>query len=212
MRSIPFVVAMFFASAPAAAQEWQEYAYPDYAFAVAFPGAPQVETTSYQIGDNRSVPAHVYSVRQSEAVFKMTVADLAGVNLEESAVIDQAIKSLSEGGIVKLNIPHRIYRVYGRQLTVERADGSYSMAAVFDYKGRLYQIEAKALPGRSAGDSGFDLVRFQQSLTFTDGGSNRSEDAIRAIRQGCRGLRNALNAAGNPVNPAGPDDPRCQIQ
>ena len=85
------------------------------------------------------------------------------------------------------------------------------MAALFNYKGRLYQIEAKALPGRSANDTNFDLVRFQQSLTFTDGGSNRSEDAIRAIREACRGLANAVNAAGNPVNPAGPDDPRCQV-
>jgi hypothetical protein len=150
---------------------------------------------------------------------------------------------LRRRGTVKVDIPHRIYRVYGRQLAVEGADGGYSMAALFDYKGRLYQIEAKALPGRSASDTNFDLVRFQQSLTFTDaaqgwqeytypdyafavafpgdpqvestthqvGGSNRSEDAIRAIREACRGLANAVNAAGNPVNPAGPDDPRCQV-
>ena len=211
MRSIAFVLATFVASAPAAAQGWQEYTYPDYAFAVAFPGDPQVETTTHQVADGRSVAARVYSVRQSNVVFKMTVAELAGTNLEESVVIDHAIKTLSEGGTVKVDIPARIYRVYGRQLTVEGADGSRSMVAMFDYKGRLYQIEAKALPGRSASDTNFDLVRFQQSLSFTDGGSNRSEDAIRAIREACRGLANAVNAAGNPVNPAGPDDPRCQV-
>jgi hypothetical protein len=211
MRSIAFVLAMFFATAPAAAQEWREYTYPDYAFAVVFPGAPQVETATYRIVDNRSVPARVYSVNQENVVFKIMVAELAGTNLEESVVIDHAIKTLSEGGTVKINIPHRIYRVYGRQLAVEGADGSYSMAALFDYKDRLYQIEAKARPGRSASSSNFDLVRFQQSLTFTDGGSNRSTDAIRAIRERCRGLNNVLNAAGNPVNPAGPDDPRCRV-
>jgi hypothetical protein len=211
MRSIAFVLATFVASAPAAAQGWQEYTYPDYAFAVAFPGDPQVESTTHQVAAGRSVAARVYSVRQSNVVFKMTVAELAGTNLEESVVIDHGIKTLSEGGTVKVDVPHRIYRVYGRQLAVEGADGGYSMAALFDYKGRLYQIEAKALPGRSASDTNFDLVRFQQSLTFTDGGSNRSEDAIRAIREACRGLANAVNAAGNPVNPAGPDDPRCQV-
>ena len=200
MRSIiAFVLAAFVAGGPAAAQSWQEYSYPDYSFAVAFPAAPQIETTTHRVADGRSVEARVYSVRQNNVVFKMTVAELADSSLQESAVIDHAIKTLSEGGEVKINVPHRIYRVYGRQLSVLGADGSHSMAAVFDYKGRLYQIEAKALPGRSASDTNFDLVRFQQSLSFTDGGSNRSEDAIRAIREACRGA----------PNPAGPDDPRC---
>ena len=128
----------------------------------------------------------------------MTVADLAGTNLEEPAVIDYAIKALSEGGEIKVNIPHRIYRVYGRQISIARADGSRSTAAVFDYKGRLYQIEASALPGATVGE--FEMIRFQQSLTFTDSGSNRSEDAIRALREACRGQ----------ANPAGLDDPRCK--
>jgi hypothetical protein len=198
MRAIAFILAALLASAPAAAQSWQEYSYSDYAFSVAFPSNPQIETTTHQVANGRSVAARVYSVRQNNVDFKMTVADLAGTNLEERAVIDHAIKTLSEGGEVKVNIPHRIYRVYGRQLSIARADGSQSMAAVFDYKGRLYQIEAKALPGATGAE--FEMIRFQQSLTFTDGGSNRSEDAIRAIREACRGQG----------NPAGLDDPRCR--
>jgi hypothetical protein len=208
MRSITFVLAAIVASGPAAAQSWQEYTYPDYAFAVAFPADPQIETTTYQVADGRSVQARVYSVRQNNIIFEMTVADLAGTNLQESAVIDHAIKTLSAGGEVKVNIPHRIYRVYGRQLSIVGADGSHSTAAVFDYKGRLYQIEGKALPGGSGGNIQFETTRFQQSLTFTDGGSNRSEDAIRAIREACRGGGGGDD--GGPPNPAGPDDPRCR--
>ena len=208
MRSITFVLAAIVASGPAAAQSWQEYTYPDYAFAVAFPADPQIETTTYQLADGRSVQARVYSVRQNNIIFKMTVADFAGTNLQESAVIDHAIKTLSAGGEVKVNIPHRIYRVYGRQLSIVGADGSQSTAAVFDYKGRLYQIEGKALPGGSGGNIQFETTRFQQSLTFTDGGSNRSEDAIRAIREGCRG--GGAGEDGGPPNPAGLDDPRCR--
>jgi hypothetical protein len=205
MRSITFVLALcvvFVASSPANAQTWQEYTYPDHAFAIAFPADPQIETTTYQVADGRSVEARIYSVRQNNFVFKMTVAELAGTNLAESAVIDHAIKTLFAGGEVKVNIPHRIYRVYGRQLSVVGADGSHSTAAVFDYKGRLYQIEAKALPGGSNTGGEFEMIRFQQSLTFTDGGSNRSEDAIRAIREACPGA----------ANPAGLDDPRCRRQ
>jgi hypothetical protein len=197
MRMIAFVLAGFVASGPAVAQNWQEYSYPDYSFTVAFPADPQIETTTYQVADNRQVQAHVYSVRQNNIVFKVTVAELANTGLNESAVIDHAIKTLSQGGEVKFNIPHRIYKVYGRQFSTLGADGSRSTVAVFDYNGRLYQIEAKALSG--GGDTAADTLRFQQSLVFTDGGSNRSEDTIRAFQEGCRG----------PFNPAGLDDPRC---
>jgi len=199
MRMIAFVVAAFVASGPAAAQSWEEYSYPDYAFSVVFPATPQVETTTYQVADNRSVPAHVYAVRQNNSEFTVTVADLANTGLDENAVIDHAIKTRSAGAELKFNIPHRIYRVYGRQFSVARADGSRSTFAVFDYNGRLYQIEAKALPGGT--DTAADTLRFQQSLVFTDGGSNRSEETIRALRQACP------NTVGNP---AGLDDPRCR--
>jgi hypothetical protein len=198
MRMIAFVLAATAVSTPAAAQNWQEYSYPEYAFTVTFPANPQVETMTYQAANGRSVPAHIYSVRQNNSVLKVTVAELANTGLDETAVIDHAIKMLSAGGEVKFNIPQRIYRVYGRSLGVQGGDGSRSTIAVFDYKGRLYQIEAKALPGGT--DSAADTLRFQQSLVFTDGGSNRSEDAIRAIHEACPGV---------PFNPAGLDDPRC---
>jgi hypothetical protein len=203
MRSIPFILAAVVASGAAAAQNWQEYSYPDYSITVVFPANPQNETTTYPVADGRSVEAHVYSVRQNDNVFKVTVAELPNIGLAESAVIDHAIKTLSEGGEVKFDIAHRIDRVYGRQLSILWADGSRSTAAVFDYKGRLYQIEGRAPSGGSV----LDILRFQQSLIFTDGGSNRSEDAIRAIRQAC-----SVPPDSPPdlvFNPAGLDDPRC---
>ena len=205
MRPIAFVLATFLASAPAAAQGWEEYSYPDYAFSVAFPANPQVDTTTYQIADNRSVPARIYSVRQANVVFSMMLAELKGTNLEESAVVGHAIKTLSQSATVRLNIPARIYRVYGRQLTLEGADGSRSMVQLFDHNDRLYQIEAKALPDQNVSNPQSDMVRFHQSLDFTDGGSNRSDEAVRAIREICRGLV-------NPAFGAGLDDPACTVR
>jgi hypothetical protein len=102
----------------------------------------------------------------------------------------------SEGGEVKINIPHRVYQVYGRQLSITGAGGSRSTVALFDFNGCLYQVEGKTLPGGNP----LDMLRFQQSLVFTGGGSNRSADAIRAIREGC---------GAGVANPAGLDDPRC---
>jgi hypothetical protein len=190
-------------SGAAGANGWSRY--PDYAFSVAFPANPQVDTTTYQIADNRSVPARIYSVCQANVVFSMIVAELKGTNLEENAVVDHAIKMLSQNATVRLNIPARIYRVYGRQLTLEGADGSRSMVQLFDYKNRLYQIEAKELPGQNVSNPQSDVVRFHQSPDFTDGGSNRSEEAVRAIREVCRGLV-------NPAFGAGLDDPACTVR
>jgi hypothetical protein len=208
MRSITIILAAVALSAPAVAQSWEEHTYPEYAISVAFPASPKVETTTYQIADGRSVPARVYSVRQDKGDFKLTVADLANTGLDEKTVLDHAITALSHGATVKLNVPARIYRVYGRQLTVEGADGSRSMVGIFDLNGRLFQIEAKV----PRGGSEFELTRFQQSLVFDREVSNRSAEEIKAIRAGCPGLVGVLNGAGNPANPAGLDDPRCQAR
>jgi hypothetical protein len=202
MRLIAFILAVLAAAGPAAAQGWKEYAYPDYAFAVSFPADPKVETTTYHAADGRAVEAHVYSVAQDGGVFKMTVADLSAAAMEESAVIDHAIKALSQGGEIKVNIPHRVRRVYGRQLSIAGADGTRSTVAVFYHKGRLYQIEGTSLPTGTDGTA--DAIRFQQSLVFTDDASNRSADAQRDGRPRCRG---AAEIAGDP-GAAVPDDGR----
>jgi hypothetical protein len=185
MRVIVFILATLAGGGSVLAESWQEHTYPDQSFTVTFPGDPQVETTTYQVAAGRSVEAHVYSVYQDTAVFKVTVAEVADTGLEESAVIDHAIKTLSEGGELRVNIPHRVNRVYGRQLSIVGPNGIRLLAAVFDYNGRLYQIEGKAFPTRN--DATADAIRFVQSLIFTGGGSNRSADEIRAARAACSG-------------------------
>jgi hypothetical protein len=165
------------AGSAAAAQEWKEYVYPADAFSVAFPADPKLDTTTYQAADGRMVEARVYSVAQDDGVFRMTVADLAESGMVEKTVVDHAVNTLSEGGEIKLDIPHRISRIYGRQLSILRADGSRSMVAVFYYKQRLYQIEGTALASGRNGTA--DAIRFQQSLVFTDdGGTNRSTSGL----------------------------------
>jgi len=171
VRPIPFIAALFFAASPAAAQSWREYAYPTDFFSVAFPADPKVETTTYQAADGRPVEARVYSVSQDGSVFRMTVADLPDPAMQESAVLDHAVRTLSQGSEIKVDIPHRISRVYGRQLSIAAPDGSYSSVAVFYHKQRLYQIEGTVLP--TAANATSDAIRFQQSLAFTDDSTNR---------------------------------------
>lgn len=137
-----------------------------------FPADPKIETTTHEVAPFRSVSARVYSVRQDKSEFTMTVADLANTDLQEKDVVEHAVKTLSAGRQVKIDIPHRIYQVYGPQLSIESKDGSPSTVAMFDINGRLYQIEAKLFPG----GNDFDLIRFQQSLVFERGMSNRSPE------------------------------------
>jgi hypothetical protein len=105
MRLIAFVAAAFVASSPVAAEEWQQFAYPDYAFTVAFPAAPRVETTTYQLAEGRTVPAHVYAVRDNDGVFTVTVAETRNAGLDENAVIDNAIKRLSAADSSASSVP-----------------------------------------------------------------------------------------------------------
>jgi hypothetical protein len=125
----------------------------------------------YQTADGTSVDARLFG-RAGQCLFKMTVADLSALKTEEGAVIDHAIKALSQRGEVKLDIPHRISAVYGRQLSITGADGSHSSIALFYHKQRLYQIEGVAL--QKGADSTGEAIRFQQSLIFMEGVSNRT--------------------------------------
>ena len=87
MRLITFMVAIIAASAPAGAQSWKEYEYPNEGFTVAFPAEPKVETTSYQASGRRLVEARVYSVVQEGGEFKVTVADLSHTEMSEGNVM-----------------------------------------------------------------------------------------------------------------------------
>jgi len=172
VRRIAAVAALLVAAAPAAAAGWTEYAYPADFFSVAFPADLKVETVAYQAADGRRAEARVYSVSQDGGLFKMTVADLPDPALQENAVLDHAVRLLTQqGSTIKVDIPHRISRVYGRQLSLASADGGYSSVAVFFHKRKLYQIEGTVLPG--AASTSADAIRFQQSLAFTDDSTNR---------------------------------------
>ena len=164
MHLLAFILALCLAG-PAAAADWREYEYPDYSFTVHFPADPKIEITTYQASDGRSFEARIYSVAQDTGVFKMTVAELPDAGADEKALISHAIKTMTEDGVIKLDIPHRIRMVYGRQLGIAAANGGYSYAAVFYHKKRLYQIEGKAFV--AGGQAEVDAMIFQQSLDLT---------------------------------------------
>jgi hypothetical protein len=165
MRLITLIVAVLAASAPAGAQTWREYEYPDEGFTADFPAEPKVETTSYKAPGGRLVEARVHSVVQEGGEFKVTVADMSHTETSEGNVMAYAVFMLSRKGELRFNIPHSTRRIIGRQASIDGPDGSQTYASIFVHNGRLYQIEGTV----PAGGSTADAFRFQQSFDFTDG-------------------------------------------
>jgi hypothetical protein len=163
------VSALFFAmilAFPVGAAEWKEYQSPDRSFTVHFPTDPKIEMTAYRTPDGRSFDAQVYSATQETGVFTLTVAQVpeTGNQVQEDALMSDAVKKMTEGGEIKFDIQHRIRWFYGRQLGIAGANGGYSYVAVFHHNNRLYQIEGKAFI--AGGQAEVDAMRFQQSLDF----------------------------------------------
>lgn len=203
MRLIAFVLAALVVSGPAAAQ-WKEYGFANQGFAIQFPADPNIEEVPmFEAAPGKMVPATIYSLRHNNSLLKVTVIDGRDENLNEDQVVQHAVSKLTQGGQVTFDYPHRIYRIYGKQMSVRKAaDNSLTQAVVFFANERLYLVESTRFPG---GDDA-DLIKFQQSLTFDRNVKNRTDQQMEAIRAACtRGV------AGNdrPGNPAGLDDPRC---
>jgi hypothetical protein len=205
MRLIAFVLAAvaMVVSGPAAAQ-WKEYGYANQGFGIAWPADPNIEEVPmFEASPGKMVPATIYSLRHNNSDLKVTVIDGRDANLQEDAVVRHAVGKLTQGGRVTFDYPHRIYRIYGRQMSVARPNqGSVTQAVLFFANERLYVVEST----RNRGGDDTDLIKFQQSLTFDRNVKNRTEQQMAAIRAACtRGV------AGNdrPGNPAGIGDPRC---
>lgn len=207
MRLIAFVVAAAVAgivSGTAVAQgQWREHGYANQGFGIAWPAEPNIqEVEKFEAVPGKMVPATVYSLDYNKSLLKVTVVDGRDANLNEDAVVRHHVAKVQQGGRVTFDFPHRIYRIYGRQMSVARPNGSVTQAVFFFANERLYMVEST----RNPGGEDFDLIKFQQSLTFDRNVRNRTEQQIAAIMAACKG-----GVAGNdrPGNPAGLDDPRC---
>src|SRR5215471_3943835 len=108
MRFIAFVLAASLATAGPALAEWKEFNSIAEGFGVVFPADPDVEAVAmFEVVPGKMVPANIYSARYDNSLFKMTVVDGRDAALQEAAVVDQAIKRLTQGGQVKIDYPHR---------------------------------------------------------------------------------------------------------
>ena len=147
---------------------WREYTYPKHGFAIHFPADPEIEDTVYMTSDGVGVPARVYSLRQGDTVFSVTVADLSDLSTNTTAVLNDAIAVLNRQGQVRFNLPARVDHVFGRQLSIANAQGGHSNVAIFYNNLNLYLVEGTVLPGGEDPNAGTS-ARFQESMHFVGG-------------------------------------------
>lgn len=170
---------------PALAATWSHYAYSDDGFAVQAPVEPTPVKGTFKTPTGASTPEVTYAGREDDAVFQVTVIDLRGTSVDKQAALDMGVKTLSALGQVKANVEERIDREFGRNLTIEGADGSRTTASVFFVNGRLYELVGKALPpDPNAGSN--KTMRFQESLELIGLGAEANRPENRPDGEGPR--------------------------
>ena len=162
-RLLSFSVALFLIGLPAHAQVWREYRYSG--FAIQFPAEPSIEAVTYTTAAGLKAEARLYSASPDGALYRVTVADLSDSHMSEAQALGDAIDRLTAEGEVVVDVPHRVNRVLGRQLSIVGHDGNRSAVALFYRNRRLYLIEGTILATNDDLMSS-DGVRFQQSLRF----------------------------------------------
>jgi len=169
--------ALVLATSAAAADKWREYGYLENAFAIQFPAQPKITEGSYATA-LLTVSATIYALDRDDARYSVTVADFSKTQLSELTIMELAVENFKNRAEIVVDIPHRVNRHLGRQLSVAGHDGSRSSVALFYYQRRLYLVEGTMLP-TSADPESSDGARFQQSLRFTNDARPQGEELNR---------------------------------
>lgn len=162
---VAILLAALLSPVTALAQEWKVYPYPDAGFAVQFPVPPVVEKGTYRTSAGISRPMTRYAARQDGITYTMEVVDFSSAKTDQASAIAETEKSFGASGKVTVAIDARINREFGRELSVNGADGSRAAVAIFFVNRHLYLLIGESLPPNAIARSG-DAVRFQQSLQF----------------------------------------------
>ena len=109
MRATTFAFALMLSmSAPAFAQEWEQYQNIPDGFKIDFPGPPKVSDTTWKTEQGYVLPAHLYSVDKGMEHYSMLVADYNGITqmgLERAAKCPpgaETCRGQAAGGLVSV--------------------------------------------------------------------------------------------------------------
>lgn len=164
-RLLPLLLGAALLPGAAHAQEWQAYSYPDQGVAFQLPAVPTVKDETAATPTGVKAPVKTWRAEGKGIVYTLQVFDLSKAQVNAGAIVADTEKALVGAGQVAVAVDSRINRRFGRELTINAADGSRLTVALFYFDGRLYQLLAKALPPDPA-DRSAQAIHFQQSLQF----------------------------------------------
>src|SRR6266850_7095893 len=94
------MIAAVLIASSAVAAAWKEYPQPDLGFVVEFPADPAASTGNYKTGLVPSASAHIYAVKEDQALYVATVVDLLDRKEEGAILLGEAESMMSELGDV----------------------------------------------------------------------------------------------------------------
>jgi hypothetical protein len=163
--ALPLLLAAALLPGLARAQGWQEYSYPDQGVAFQLPAVPSVKDETAATPTGVMAPVKTWRAQGDRIVYTLQIFDLSKAQVNAQTIIADTEKALVGAGRVDVAVDSRINRRFGRELTINAADGSRLTVALFYFDGHLYQLLAKALPPDPA-DRSAQAIHFQQSLQF----------------------------------------------
>jgi hypothetical protein len=189
-RYLVFIALTFWVAGGVSAQGWFGYSSDLDQFTVNFPAEPVIEEISYPSEYGAVFPGRVYTARNGENTYTVTVIDyrdseavhLARTNSTEAdspvnynywildvlaSVSYAATNYRRRGGEVTYDAWAHIDRVPGTQLQITNPDDSRTYAGIYLHERRLFIVDA-TVPANAPPQG-----HFQQSLGFTDENGNR---------------------------------------
>ena len=127
MRSIGLLFPAMLLLANPAVASWKEYPQPQLGFVAEFPADPTSSTTTYKTGLVQSAMAHLFSVKEADALYVAAVIDLPDRKEEGATLLGEAeamFRQLGDATSVSISRvePGRA-AVFGRFITLECRSG-----------------------------------------------------------------------------------------
>ena len=187
LTSLVAVLCGLLLAQPALAQEWTEYANRVDRFTVPAPGAPTVETITWDSEYGAQFPGRVYTWTHGRSRYSATVIDYSDAErihatlnhvayrggpgywqIDIMASIDYAATRYRQkpGVTVTYDAWNYIERVTGHQLQLTNPGGSRSYVGIYLHENRLYILDATAPRDEPP------PIIFQQSFGFLDADGN----------------------------------------
>lgn len=150
------------ASSPATAQQWVDYANPEYRFAVNFPVEPTERDTDYVSADGTTLVGRAFSAEQDSSIFRVTVVTFPVELTDVAAELDHAAETYRQRGENTHDQLSDYDGVDAHEISLIDPEGRQIYVTILYHDRRLVIAE-----GDVSADA-FPPIQFQQSIWIID--------------------------------------------